>query len=444
MSVAWQPARSSISSATNDFQFSVGLRLLPVSESSTWRWEKPNVAQNSTTGGNTSSSATMHTFYDLMPGSLWQVVVRDDMTDRLSDPLEMRTSSQGALHSVAYRVSEFLFEPDFLGNHDAADKLAMPVYVQNNGAKNESLVYPSGSGFTMDGCLATMQAVCPSDRGNSFACMKCADDHRADVADKCGNFTDKDTSHIIGWPVHFYCGIGWPESTFQRSPVNEYCVEHTPAPQTDLIPGGDGYAQYISCNSDECDGVYYDEGGSSPRNPKCVCWVWDDRMLSQQPATNTLRDCSLDVKVPWVGANQCNCSASIPGNSTVEHNTMPPPDSPMANYPGRSKVYLPYYKYTTPMDKYPVSVPAGDNLSFPKKGACKPDQSLGDGGCTWKRLPSSRMLYGADLLAAGWQDKPSEWDSIQHEIDFTMRNVAAFNAATDSMSRLLTPRCCGC
>ena len=27
---------------------------------------------------------------------------------------------------------------------------------------------------------------------------------------------------------------------------------------------------------------------------------------------------------------------------------------------------------------------------------------LGDNGCKWKRHPASRMLYGADLLEAGW------------------------------------------
>ena len=81
----------------------------------------------------------------------------------------------------------------------------------------------------------------------------------------------------------------------------------------------------------------------------------------------------------------------------------------MSNYPGRSGVYLPYYHYkgksththaythtrartpkhthahkhthtqfahthythTDPMEKYPVSILAGDNLSFPKKGVCK-------------------------------------------------------------------------
>jgi hypothetical protein len=59
------------------------------------------------------------------------------------------------------------------------------------------------------------------------------------------------------------------------------------------------------------------------------------------------------------------------------------PSSAMANYPGRSKVYLPYYGYKEPQDEYAVSVPSGDNLSFPKKGACNATQELGDGRCLW-------------------------------------------------------------
>ena len=45
-------------------------------------------------------------------------------------------------------------------------------------------------------------------------------------------------------------GVGWPGSSFERSPVTEYCVEHLPAPQNDPLPGGDGIAQYISCMDD--------------------------------------------------------------------------------------------------------------------------------------------------------------------------------------------------
>ena len=45
-----------------------------------------------------------------------------------------------------------------------------------------------------------------------------------------------------------------------------------------------------------------------PRDPACVCWVWDDRMISHVPKSKLLADCSADVHLPWVGSNQCNCS----------------------------------------------------------------------------------------------------------------------------------------
>ena len=101
----------------------------------------------------------------------------------------------------------------------------------------------------MDECLARLGSVCEADRAESFTCMACADSNRAAVTAACGNFSDGDDHN--GWAVHYFCGIGWPGSSFQRSPITEYCVEHLPAPQTDPVPGGDGFAQYISCNSDE-------------------------------------------------------------------------------------------------------------------------------------------------------------------------------------------------
>jgi hypothetical protein len=56
-------------------------------------------------------------------------------------------------------------------------------------------------------------------------------------------------------------------------------------------------------------------------------------MLSQQPKNHTLRDCSTDVQIPWVMAPQCNCSS---GEGVAA--AMLDPTSPMANFPGRSKV----------------------------------------------------------------------------------------------------------
>jgi hypothetical protein len=133
----------------------------------------------------------------------------------------------------------------------ATDSPCAPVctnrYVQNGGAMNESAIM--GDGRTLDACLAALGSVCLAERGDSFACMSCADSHRDELLAPCGNFSDGDSRQ--GWGVHFFCGIGWPGSSLQRSPITEYCVEHTPAPQTDPVPGGDGFAQYVSCNSDE-------------------------------------------------------------------------------------------------------------------------------------------------------------------------------------------------
>ena len=63
-------------------------------------------------------------------------------------------------------------------------------------------------------------------------------------------------------------------------------MEHLPAPQTDPLPGGDGFAQYVSCNSDECDGAKLSVGGNGPREPYCICWVWCARAAppSRPPA----------------------------------------------------------------------------------------------------------------------------------------------------------------
>lgn len=129
--------------------------------------------------------------------------------------------------------------------------------------------------------------------------------------------------------------------------MTEYCVEHAEAPQTDPSPGGDGYAQYVSCNSDECDGVLLPTG-NVPRSPTCICWVWDDRMISQEPASRTLKACDPNDKEPWVGASQCNCSMGAKGTAAAYLE----PTSPMANYVGRSKVLLPYYYYSKPMEQY--------------------------------------------------------------------------------------------
>jgi len=164
-------------------------------------------------------------------------------------------------------------------------------------------------------------------------------------------------------------------------------------------------------------------------------------MISHEPKNRTLAACDPRDNIPWVGANQCNCSQGEPGTAAARLQ----PDAPMANYVGRSRVYLPYYRYKTPMDTYPISVLVGDNLSFPKKGACSEDQALGESGCTWKRLPSSRMLYGADLLAHGWNPEPVRGKgTVQDELRVTYENMAVFDRAFSALDGWVTRRCCGC
>ena len=42
--------------------------------------------------------------------------------------------------------------------------------------------------------------------------------------------------------------------------------------------------------------------------------------------------------------------------------------------------------------------------SAPKKGTCNETQSVGTGDCTWKRHSSADVVYGAQLMALGWNN----------------------------------------
>ena len=90
---------------------------------------------------------------------------------------------------------------------------------------NKTQFGPAGQ---WDACLEYMSTLCP--RGEGFECMDCADKHHDDIAKVCGNWTDKDSIYE-GFDVHFYCGVGWPESLTYFSPMTEYCVAHYKPPQ---------------------------------------------------------------------------------------------------------------------------------------------------------------------------------------------------------------------
>jgi len=258
----WRPREGS--DATTH---SVGIRRMDAAADA-WRWVKAPAP----------SSATLRS---LDSASSFEVVVRDEATGSLSETLVMRTSSIGARHSVAWRASECkchslialtslnkqlppdTFDVDFLQNHDAADSRTLPLYLQYSGAINESCYSgfaPGAAHCNSHGglCIDKLSTLCAEERGNGFECMRCADRYRAQLLDTCGNFvrrrcflsrfdhanqkrittqSDADDIQDSGrWGEHWFCGTGWPGSTFQRSPFTEYCVEHAMAPQTDPTP----------------------------------------------------------------------------------------------------------------------------------------------------------------------------------------------------------------
>ena len=228
-------------------------------------------------------------------------------------------------------ISEYTFDVDFLQNHDAAQAKTLPLYIQYDGAVNETCY----SGFAPGAahcngrgpaCIEKLETLCGAERASGWPCMRCADGHRAELLSTCGNFSDADDVQDTGrWGEHWFCGAGWPGSTFQRSPMTSYCVEHTAAPQTDPTPAGDGYAQYVSCNSDECEVT----NNSTPRAPVCICWVHDDRENSYQPESEISKVCNpKNDPAGFVGcagvddkfcktAPQCNCTMGVPGNEAT-------------------------------------------------------------------------------------------------------------------------------
>ena len=108
---------------------------------------------------------------------------------------------------------------------------------------------------------------------------------------------------------------------------------------------------------------------------------------------------------------------------------------------GRAPVYLPYVGVKMePRHNY-TSIPSGHNYHFPRDGACHEGEPLGTNGCTWRRISAARMLYGEDLLAAGWDRAfvPDTPTNVSH----TRANIAAFGRAVAALDQLVLPAECG-
>lgn len=282
-----------------------------------------------------------------------------------------------------------------------------------------------------DECEAALAETCPGVRGTGFnGCVECVDAHHAQVVAACGNYTDADKEHP-GYPVHYYCGVGWPENLMYFSAITEYCVEHLPAPKSD--PMWPNYAQYVSCNSDEVDAAY----NNSARYPTCMCWVYDDRSMSLLPKSELEAKCSSHM--PWYVHEQiCNCTDS----KTFPDSTAILPSDPSSEYVGAMPVFMPYGYYQEPLETHPVRIASGYNHATPRKGACKEGIAPSADGCKWSRNPQAYVMYGPDLFKAGWDDRwiPDTLDNQTH----SRYNIEVFAKATHAHDEWIGPRCCGC
>jgi hypothetical protein len=121
-----------------------------------------------------------------------------------------------------------------------------------------------------------------------------------------------------------------------------------------------------------------------------------------------------------------------------------------ARYVGRAPTYLPYFYYQEPADTYPGATQIGSFYSTPAKGACLEGQPLSTAplGCTWQRRSEAQLIYGQQLLAAGWNSSsPSHWPLHKFGPNTTvtvMQNQPIFDSVWDGLAAWQSFRCCGC
>jgi hypothetical protein len=400
-----------------------------------------------------TSRTTELSVRDLRPATTYMVAVRSSTTGATSDPVPFRTAQVGVNYTMTYRISEYQFTPDFLDNHDSASVDAIPVYIMDHNPITTGSISPDWGR-----CARQLPGILgPEQHGAGLSCLRFADKQkRAEVTAACGNFSTADNN--VGWDVHWYCGTGWPESVVMSSPITEYCVEHLPAPEVPKHEAVGGWASYLSCNGDEVD-----PWGNAPKDPMCICNVWMDRMIAQTPRSIIEQRCGLKGQPgtaydQWVNNEvQCNCSADPRGGVFLE------PDDPANTFVGRAPVALPYLWYVRnatedafardPLEDYPVTIPSGHNYVTPRAGSCREGErpggasAMGQPGCTWKRTPGSRVFWGGDLVAAGWnftfvQDTPTDVRHTQRNKQVFKEVVSAPDLST--ASKFVTSRCCGC
>ncbi|KAK3249463.1 hypothetical protein CYMTET_41108 [Cymbomonas tetramitiformis] len=215
------------------------------------------------------------------------------------------------------------------------------------------------------------------------------------------------------------------------SPVSKYCVEHVEPESVG------GWAPYISCNGPEAD------PRNHPDDPLCICMVYADRLISLQSKTEMDSECN---PTTWNGTKHndpaCNCT----GPDGERSKWVVDPKS--SRYVGWAPVMQPYFYYQLPRDTYPGVKKLGEWYSTPKESSCVETASLGDDGCTWKRLPEVEVIYSSDLPSLGWnKTEVKHWPLHTLGVNTTVEdntNLPIFAKAWENNKRWMQQRCCGC
>jgi hypothetical protein len=227
---------------------------------------------------------------------------------------------------------------------------------------------------------------------------------------------------------------------FVTSPRVRYCVEVQRVDLSDVsrtssyppfIPINQSFSDYLSCNGAGRGGA---PGNGDPlgwKNYSCACDNHIDRTFSHQTDEQLSKFCPSKGggHSYGPGGGTCNCSEASLAASAKHVGFMP--------------MVLPIDMHFGPSPPPPPGPPPteyGGWYHFPAATKCPDDGTpVGTDGCTWRRDPRAHMLYGKDLVAAGWNTSIGGFGN-----PVPSSAVEANTKVVEKAMGALTTRCCGC
>jgi len=184
-------------------------------------------------------------------------------------------------------------------------------------------------------------------------------------------------------------------------------------------------SEYLSCNGNGSRGTDPIEQWG---NYSCLCDNHIDRVIAHQTQQQLDSNCGPGGRHGPHGGT-CNCSS---GSVAWGKNTT-----------GFMAISLPWDLSVMPRPLKTPLIPFGGWYSHPSGSKCEDDGSIlgaNPPGCTWRRDPRASMVYGADLLAAGWVQHNRSKGAVP--VKSVEDNFAAMQKAFRALPE--TERCCGC